>query len=101
MSTPVNPVDTNPEVRKVLYLIQWVISGVSGVLGIVLAANSGGVDSMPGWYVTANLVLAFIWTYTGLTAQSNVAKQVQITHAVQGPDGSYVITGAEPGTSSS
>jgi len=98
----VNPVNSNPEVRKYLYLLQWVLSGVSGVLGIVLAANTdGGVSSMPGWYVTANLVLAFVWTYTGLTAQSNVAVAVQPVVAVQNAGGAYdvtTVTGADPGS---
>jgi hypothetical protein len=66
-----NPLDQYPGVRKALYLVQWITSGVMGVLGIVLAANNGGVDNLPGWYSTAGLVLAFVWTYTGITAQTN------------------------------
>jgi hypothetical protein len=67
-----NPLNEYPKVRKALYVVQWIISLVMGALGIVLAAQNGGPENLPGWYNTATLVLAFVWTYTGITAQGNV-----------------------------
>ena len=65
-----NPLDQYPGARKVLYLIQWIVSGVMGVLGVILTAING-IDDLPQWYVIASLALSFIWTYTGITAQTN------------------------------
>lgn len=67
------PLDNYPGVRKALYLIQWLVSLVMGVLGIILAANSGGIGDLPAWYNTTALVLTFVWTYTGITAQTNTS----------------------------
>lgn len=67
-----NPLDQYPAARKALYTLQWLISGAMGVLGIVLSVNGYGVTDLPAWYSTTALVLAFVWTYTGITAQSNV-----------------------------
>jgi hypothetical protein len=66
-----NPLDQYPSIRRALYTLQWIASGAMGVLGIILAANGNGVDDLPGWYNTTALVLAFVWTYTGITAQTN------------------------------
>lgn len=67
-----NPLNQYPKARKVAYAIQWVVNGIMGIIGIILTANYG-LDGVPAWYVTANLVFNFVWTYTGLTAQSNVS----------------------------
>jgi 4-hydroxybenzoate polyprenyltransferase len=64
----VNPLDQYPKLRKALYLAQWVLNGVTGVLGIVFTAQG----DTPEWYVLTVAVLAFVWTYAGITAQTNV-----------------------------
>lgn len=67
-----NPLAEYPEVRKYLYLAQWVINLAMGVLGIVLSMNGDGITDLPEWYLVTSLVLAFVWSYTGITAQTNV-----------------------------
>ena len=67
-----NPLNEYPEVRRTLYILQWAVSLVMGVLGIVLSVNGDGVSDLPTWYVTTGLVLSFVWSYTGITAQQNV-----------------------------
>lgn len=62
-----NPIDSLPGARKVLYAVQWVVNGATGVLGIVFTAQ----HQSPAWYVTTVACLAFAWTYTGITAQGN------------------------------
>lgn len=69
MSTPL---DQYPEVRKTLYVIQWITTGLTGALGIYFTAQG---DDVPQWYTIAVAVLAFLWTYTGVTAQQNVSSQ--------------------------
>lgn len=63
-----NPLDNYPGVRKALYLIQWLVNGVTGVMGIIFTAQG----ESPAWYVLTVACLAFLWTYAGITAQSNV-----------------------------
>ena len=63
-----NPLDQYPRIRKALYLIQWVVNGVIGVLGIVFTAKG----ESPAWYVLTVACLAFVWTYAGITARANV-----------------------------
>jgi hypothetical protein len=71
-----NPLEDHPEIRRALYIIQWVVTGVMGVLGIILSVNGDGVTGLPQWYLVTGLVLNFVWTYTGITAGVNVSKKV-------------------------
>ena len=64
-----NPLNDYPRARKVLYFLQWLTTGATGVLGVILTAREAAV---PEWYTVTVAVLAFVWTYTGLTAQTNV-----------------------------
>lgn len=64
-----NPLDSYPGVRKALYLVQWLVNLVMGVLGIVFLNDN--LDGVPTQYTLAGLILAFVWTYTGITAQTN------------------------------
>jgi VIT1/CCC1 family predicted Fe2+/Mn2+ transporter len=50
-------------------MAQWVINGIMGILGIVFLNDSE--PGVPSQFTLAGLVLAFVWTYTGLTAQTN------------------------------
>lgn len=64
-----NPLDQYPSVRRFLYFVQWAANLATGIAGIVfLNDNAPGV---PKWFTVTGLVLAFVWTYTGLTAQTN------------------------------
>lgn len=63
-----NPLDEYPKVRKILYDVQWVISGV-----MVLIATGYGVagEVLPRWYGITAAVLSAFWAYTGITARGN------------------------------
>lgn len=63
-----NPLDQYPSVRRFLYFVQWLLNGATGVAGIVFVSQG----DVPDWYTITVAALAFVWTYTGLTAQSNV-----------------------------
>jgi uncharacterized membrane protein YhdT len=67
-----NPLDSLPQVRKVLYVIQWVLNGAATVLGAYFAAVGKPIDRLPEWYVVALAVLPVLWTYLGITASKNV-----------------------------
>lgn len=64
-----NPLEQYPQIRKALYLIQWIVNLVMGALGIVFLNDS--TPGVPQWFTVAGLVLAFVWAYSGLTAQNN------------------------------
>lgn len=66
-----NPLDNLPQVRKVLYVMQWVLNGAATVLGAFFAAQGRAVDRLPEWYVIALAVLPVLWTYLGITASKN------------------------------
>jgi uncharacterized membrane protein YhdT len=68
-----NPLDNLPQIRKALYVVQWVLNGIATVLGAYFAvATEKGVDQLPEWYVISLAVLPVLWTYLGLTASQNV-----------------------------
>lgn len=65
-----NPLNEHPRVRKVVYAVQWVGSGILGAIGVALfAIDPSGI---PLWYTVAVGVVSFLWTYTGFTANRNV-----------------------------
>lgn len=64
-----NPLEQYPAVRKVLYIIQWAANLVMGVLGIVFLNDAA--PGVPQEFTLASLVLAFVWTYTGIQAAGN------------------------------
>ena len=67
-----NPLDQYPQVRRYLYLIQWVANGLLAVAGAYFVAAGVGVDDLPRWYVITLAVAPVLWTYLGITAQANV-----------------------------
>jgi len=69
-----NPLDEYPQVRRALYLAQWLLNGVMGVLTIVLLAVGDGL-TLPVWFIITGAVLNFVWTYTGITARSNTPQE--------------------------
>lgn len=64
-----NPLSEFPGARKVLYLVQWITTGLTGIAGLYFTSQG----STPDWYTTLVAVLAFVWTYTGVTAAQNVS----------------------------
>lgn len=65
-----NPLNEHPKIRSVVYAVQWTVSGVLGAIGVALIAIDP--QNIPLWYTIATGVVSFAWTYTGLTAKSNV-----------------------------
>jgi len=66
-----NPLDQYPQIRQALYLVQWVVNGVLTIAGVVFVTLGTGLDSLPSWYVLTLAVAPALWTYLGITAQSN------------------------------
>ena len=67
-----NPLDQYPQVRRYLYLLQWVANGFLAVAGAYFVAAGVGVDDLPSWYVITLACAPVLWTYFGITAQANV-----------------------------
>lgn len=55
--------------RKVLYKIQWFTTGLTGLTAVYFGLVQ---EALPQWYGVTVGMLAFVWTYTGTTADSNV-----------------------------
>lgn len=72
-----NPLNDLPGVRKVLYVIQWVVNGILVVAGAVFVANGTEVEDWPAWYAMALAVGPVLWTYLGITAQQNTPTPVE------------------------
>lgn len=67
-----NPLNDMPGLRKALYLVQWIYNGVLTVMVAVLAIQQTPLADAPQWYLYAAGVGPVLWTYLGITAQSNV-----------------------------
>lgn len=67
-----NPLDDYPQIRKLLYRIQWAVNGIMLLAGGYFAAADTALDDLPKWYVLALALLPIAWTYFGLTASANV-----------------------------
>lgn len=66
-----NPLDQYPAIRSALYMFQWVVNGVLLIAGVVFATLGVSIDDLPRWYVLALAIAPALWTYLGITAQSN------------------------------
>lgn len=66
-----NPLDRYPSVRAGLYMVQWFVNGVLTIAGVVFVTRGVPVENLPEWYVLALAVAPVLWTYLGVTAQSN------------------------------
>lgn len=66
-----NPLDQYPQIRQALYLVQWVVNGVLTIAGVVFVTLGTDLDNLPAWYVLTLAVAPALWTYLGITAQSN------------------------------
>lgn len=66
-----NPLDRYPSIRASLYMVQWVVNGVLTIAGVVFVTRGVAVENLPEWYVLALAVAPALWTYLGVTAQSN------------------------------
>lgn len=67
-----NPLNSRPQIRNALYIVQWLVNGVLTVAGAYFAIDGTGLDALPRWYVVALAVGPVLWTYLGLTASANV-----------------------------
>lgn len=65
-----NPLDSHPQARRIAYFVQWTVNLVLGATAVVLTT----LGESPLWYVIATGVANFLWSYTGLTAQTNVTQ---------------------------
>ena len=63
-----------PQVRKALYMVQWLANGVLIVAGAVFLTQQTPLDELPQWYVLATAIGPVLWGYLGITAQTNVDK---------------------------
>lgn len=70
-----NPLNEYPQIRKALYLVQWVVNGVLTIAGVVFVTMGTDLDHLPTWYVLTLAVAPALWTYLGLTAQSNTPQE--------------------------
>lgn len=69
----VNPLDTMPQVRKVLYIVQWIVTGIQAVVSAWLTVVSDKpMDRWPTWFVGSLAVAPILWAYLGITASTNV-----------------------------
>jgi len=73
-----NPLNDLPAVRKVLYIVQWVLNGVLVIAGVVFLTQGTDVEDLPQWYVLSLAVLPALWTYLGITAQANVDESTPV-----------------------
>ncbi len=67
-----NPLDSYPAARKALYAVQWFVNGVLVVAGAVFLVQQTAVEDLPRWYVLAGAIGPVLWSYLGITAQTNV-----------------------------
>lgn len=73
-----NPLDQYPEARKYLYMFQWVVSGILTLAGAYFLFSGEDMDDLPQWYVIAVGVAPILWTYLGITAQTNVQTKPEL-----------------------
>lgn len=72
MSEPINPLDRNPAARRVLYDVQWGITGLQTVFSAFFAFMYGSPTEWPEWFLATLAVLPVLWSYLGITAKTNV-----------------------------
>lgn len=63
-----NPLNAYPRVRKALYTLQFIVSGILLLLGIGYGAAG---NELPQWYAVTSAVAAALWSYLGITAANN------------------------------
>jgi hypothetical protein len=68
----VNPLDQYPELRKYLYMLQWIVNGVVTIAGAYFLLAGTAMEDLPTWYVLTVGIAPVLWTYLGITAQTNV-----------------------------
>lgn len=80
-----NPLDKHPKIREALLFVQWAVTGIMGILGVVFLAMAGGdVNQVPDWYAIALVATQFAWTYLGFTAQNNVTGTDAAGYPIEG-----------------
>lgn len=69
-----NPLNEYPGLRKAAYLIQWVVNLILGIMAVVLTS----LGESPLWFVITTGAFNFVWSYTGLTAQTNTDSDIVV-----------------------
>ena len=64
-----NPLDGYPQIRKYLYIVQYLVNGVIAVAGAYYVLSNTTPDK---WYVITAGLGPVLWAYLGLTASKNV-----------------------------
>lgn len=67
-----NPLNDYPTVRRIAYLIQFVVAGAVLLIGVGYGAAAA---ELPTWYVVTAAVTSGLWSYLGLTAASNTPRK--------------------------
>lgn len=57
------------KIRKVLYTVQYITTGATGLVAVGYGAAS---HALPQWYGISVAVLSAGWTYLGMTASAHV-----------------------------
>jgi uncharacterized membrane protein YhdT len=68
-----NPLDQYPEMRKYLYMFQWIVNAVVTIAGAYFLIDGTPMDDLPQWYVLTVGIAPVLWTVLGITAQTNVS----------------------------
>ena len=70
-----NPLEDYPQVRKTLYLVMFVLGAALGAAQVGFGAAN--VDQ-PTWLIVTLSVYAFLSSYLGLTAATNLKKKLTV-----------------------
>jgi uncharacterized membrane protein YhdT len=73
-----NPLDQYPEARKYLYMLQWIVNGVVTIAGAYFLIDGTAMEDLPRWYVLTVGIAPVLWTYLGITAQTNVTEAIPL-----------------------
>jgi hypothetical protein len=60
-----------------------VVNGILAIAAIIFTVQGKSPDEYPDWYLVAAAIAPFLWTYLGITAQTNVS---QMHTPAQPPD---------------
>jgi len=85
-----NPLDNYPQIRRVLYAIQWLVNGVLTLAGAYFLISQTAPDDLPHWYVYTLALAPVLWTYLGITAQTNVTPSPTPIEPPPGPDDPFM-----------
>lgn len=92
-----NPLNKYPKIREYLYLLQWLVNGVLAVAAVVFLVQGRNLEDVPTWYAYAVAIGPVLWTYLGITAQTNVTPTLTDDYTIDEDDDlSYEDAGGQP-----